>query len=345
MRNIAIALVILLLPGACLAGARAPVVFATFAGDQAQLRNALVLTESIRTFGGAFKDAPVRVYVPESVLKTQDRLVKRFHDYDAEVRTCDAPAAALKFEYARKVFAVAKAEAEAKGAAPVLVYMDDDTVVLDDPREFFLPKGKSFAYRPVMHRNIGSPYAENPSVFWSRVYRVLAVPTAAIFQMKTVADEETIRPYFNAGLIAVRPERGIMKRWVESFTALYSDPAMAEMCGKDPKEHLFLHQAALTGAVLGLLGRGEMTELSESYNYPLFFDKVYPASKEFDSLAGVVTLRYDDYFKDPAPDWEKKLKGPPETISWIAERLGTGQGEGGGASTKMRFRFQHGGRS
>jgi hypothetical protein len=346
MRNIILAsLVLFLLPGACLGGARAPVVFATFAGDQTQLGNAIVLIESIRTFGGAFKDAPIRVYVPERVLKTQDRFVKKFADFDAEVRTCDAPAAVLEFEYARKVFAAAKAEAEAKGVAPVLVWMDDDTVVLADPRELVLSKGKSFAYRPVMHRNIGSLYAEKPSEFWSRVYHVLAVPPAAAFPMKTVADGETIRAYFNAGLLAVRPERGIMKKWSESFAVLCGDPGMVEMCRKDEKLHVFQHQAALAGAVLGFLGRGEMVELSDDYNYPLFFKQMYGATKEFDSLVNVVTLRYESYFEHPAPDWDKELKGPPEQISWLAERFGKGRGAEVNTSTKMRFRFQHGGHS
>jgi hypothetical protein len=346
MRNMVCASIIFLLllaPSVCLGGARASLIFATYAGDETQLSRALVLAESIRTFGGAFKDAPIRVYVPESALKSHDTLWRKLAALGAEVETCDAPAGAHDFEYARKVFAAAKAEAEAKGAAPVLVWMDDDTVVLAEPRELALSRGENLAYRPVTHRNIGSLYAEKPDAFWSRVYRVCAVPQTAIFPMKTAADGATIRPYINAGLLAVRPERGIMKKWAESFTALSSDPAIVAMCAKDKKEHLFLHQAALAGAVLALLGRNEMTELSDGYNYPLFFDHVYGAPAEFNSLTGVVTLRYDTSFQNPAADWDKKLKGPRAAISWLAERFGAGRNSGEGASTKMRFRFQQGG--
>jgi hypothetical protein len=125
---------------------------------------------------------------------------------------------------------------------------------------------------------------------------------------------------------------------------LYRDPALVEMCRKDQRTRVFLHQAALSGAIMNHLKRDEMALLSEGYNYPIFFEQMYGAEKEFNGLEGVVTLRYDVYFRNPAPDWSKKLKGPTATVAWLAERLGRGNGAGNDADTKMRFKFQRGGK-
>jgi hypothetical protein len=346
MRNLILILaMIMIVPGTCRAGAAAPVMFASYAGDAEQLHHTLVLVESVRTFGGRFADAPVRIYAPSSLIKTQQKLVKRFSAFDAEVRSSDAPADARTIPFAGKVFAAMRAEKDAKGAASILVWMDEDTVVLAEPGELALAKSASLGYRPVMHRNIGSLYAEKPDAFWSRVYEKIAVPASAVFPMKTVTGDATVRPYFNAGLLVVRPERGIMKRWAEAFATLYLDPTIVGMCEKDPRLGVFLHQAALSGAILRLVPRNEMAPLPDAYNYPLFFKEMYGADKPYDSIAGVVTIRYDVYFKNPAPDWSKKLKGPEATVSWLAKRLGPAAGEKKGADTKLRYKFQSGGKA
>ena len=139
--------------------------------------------------------------------------------------------------------------------------------------------------------------------------------------MITAADQDTIRPYFNAGLLVVKTKREILRNWAKNFPRLYRDSFFVEICEQDRLKKIFLHQAALVGAILNLLKRDEMVELSPRYNYPLFFKSMYGALKEFDSLEDVVTLRYDIYFRNPAPDWAQKLKGPDEIIPWLKQRL------------------------
>ncbi len=309
--------------GAGAAPARpAPLVFAVFADDAEQLDHALVLTESIRTFAGAWKSAPVWIYAPPELVASQPALVRDLAARKAVVRTSEAPGAALRYPLAAKVFAAARAESVAAGHAEVLAWLDEDTVVLEEPREFRLPQGVSLGYRPVMHRRIGPRYDEPLDEFWSRVYEKLAVPPAAVFPVVTPADSQTVRAYFNAGLLVVRPERGILRRWAEAFPVLYGDTAIVRMCRQDRDKALFLHQVALAGAVLHDLKRAEMRELSPNYNFPLFFKEMYGACREFDSIAGVVTMRYDIYFRAPAPDWRERLQGPPAVVAWLKERLG-----------------------
>jgi hypothetical protein len=140
--------------------------------------------------------------------------------------------------------------------------------------------------------------------------------------MVTPADEQTIRAYFNAGLLVVRPENRILRRWGECFATLYGDSVLAEMCDKDIEKRIFIHQTALVGAVLNHLEKDNMLELPQSYNYPLFFHQQYESTGKFDSLEDVITLRYDVYFRNPDPDWNSKLTGPAHLIKWLGNRLG-----------------------
>ena len=301
---------------------RQPIVFAVFAEDETELSHALILAESIRTFAGTYSDAPIWIYLPQSLVDADPSIHARATAQTAEIKISDAPEASLRFYYARKTFAAAAAETEADGKTALLVWMDEDTVVLTEPTELLLPESAAFGYRPVMHNRSGSLYSKPPDEFWSRLYEVLNVPEEALFPMVTPADRQTIRPYFNAGLLVVRPERGLLREWVEDFRELYRNRFFVDMCANDVKWRIFLHQTALVGPPLRKLKRDEMVELSDRCNYPIFFKAMYGAEKEFDRLDGIVTLRYDVYFQNPDSDWADKLQGPDRVIAWLREHLG-----------------------
>jgi hypothetical protein len=299
-------------------------VFATFAEDADALRNVLLMAESIRTFAGKYKGAPIWVYMPPLLAEQEAEGLRKFERLGVEVETSEAPEAALWFYFAAKVFASAKAEAQAQGRAEILVWLDEDTIMLQEPVEFMLPEGKSLGYRPVMHKNIGLLRSEPVDRFWGRAFELMSVPETSLFPMVTPADGDTIQPYFNAGCLILRPERGLMARWIQNFTVLYGDSLMAEMCKADVKKRIFIHQVALAGAILTHLKREEMLELSSRINYPIFFEQMFGAKHVFDDITGVVTFRHESYFRKPAPDWDKKLKGPADRIAWIKGHLESG---------------------
>ena len=276
---------------------------------------------SIRTFGGEHGNAPVRLYIPEELAAKEKELLKKAAELGVAIHTSRAPSEAGWFYYSSKVFAAARAEADAAGKARYLVWLDDDTVFLDEPDEFLLPDGAALGYRPVMHRNIGSRFDQEIDPFWSRAYRLMGVRPDSLFPMTTPADNERIRPYFNAGCLIVRPERGVLREWPRRFTLLYQDPELVKMCRQDVTKRIFLHQAALTGAILNHLERDEMIELSARFNYPIFFEQMFGAKRIFNDITGVVTFRHESYFRNPDPDWEAKLKGSRDRIAWLKEHL------------------------
>ncbi|MCK4858539.1 MAG: hypothetical protein KAT58_11260 [candidate division Zixibacteria bacterium] len=298
------------------------IIFATCAESEEELLHTRFLAESIRAFAGRFSDAPVWVYVPKSLAGTVAGEMNRFRALRVEIKTSSTPDEARWFYFAGKVFAAGKAEAAAVATAAVLVWMDEDTIVLQEPTDFVLGSEIGFAYRPVTHNRSGSLYAEPPDPFWNRIYKKLSIDLESLFPMVTPADRQTIRAYFNAGLLVVRPQRGILRKWGESFKVLYRDSVLVDMCREDVTKRIFLHQAALVGAVLNRLAKDAMLELSDRYNYPVFFKKMFGAESEFDSIEDVITFRYDIYFRNADTNWSRQLKGTAHLISWLKERLG-----------------------
>ncbi len=299
-----------------------PLVFASFAEDEEQLDHIYYLAESIREFGGKAKNAPIWLYLADYNNLDLEQTRERFKSLNVEVFSSSAPDEALKFYFAGKVFASGLCEKRAENEYDYLVWMDDDTIVLQEPTEFLLDPNISFAYRPVMHNRSGTLYGKPPNPFWARIYEVLDIKSESLFEMTTPADQQKVNAYFNAGLLVVRPQKGILQKWSEDFEKLYTDSTLVRMCQEDITNKIFIHQTALVGAALNTLSRSEMIELDEEYNYPLFFEQMFGANREFGSIEGIKTLRYDIYFRDPDPEWDKKIKGPEKQVEWLKERLG-----------------------
>jgi hypothetical protein len=297
------------------------VVIGIFAETRDEVQPVFTMAASLRQFGGKLKDIPVRLYVADYGDIDTSAIADQAKQLGIEIRTSTAPEAARWLFFSGKVYASAQAEREAEDNADVLVWMDIDTIVLQEPSAFLLEPGISFAYRPVMHNRSGTLYGQPPGPFWNRIYDDLKIDRSKLYEMTSPADQQKINAYYNAGLLVLRPEKHILRNWVTDFETLYTDSVLVNMCKENIENRIFLHQTALVG-LLNNLDRSEMVELSDQYNYPLFFEQMFGAAREFGSIENVATLRYESYFRDPDPEWDKKLKGPRDRVAWLLEHLG-----------------------
>jgi hypothetical protein len=96
---------------------------------------------------------------------------------------------------------------------------------------------------------------------------------------------------------------------------------LAALCRQDRTRSLFLHQAALTGAILHAVAPDEMRPLPPQYNYPLFFDRQYGAIHAYDCLDDVITARIVVDERRLAAEWIHDLKGPATKVEWIRTHL------------------------
>jgi hypothetical protein len=301
---------------------RPSLTYAVCAWHDAQVPEALALAESIRSFAGNLSRAPIRLYLLENSVTSDPSLARKCEELGVALFSFRTRPEDLTYPFAAKIIAAARAEEELAGKTDILVWMDPDTVVWREPHDFLLDKQIALGYRPVSHKLLGSSIDQPPDDFWSRLYSLLGVKPESFFPMITPVDRKTIRPYFNAGLLVLRPERGVLRKWLDAFNLVSADPVLQGMCRQDQRKRIFLHQAALAGAVLTSLGREAMTELSEAYNYPLNLHAQVPADRRLTTLDGLTTLRYDESEKVAALLEQSGLSG--ERVQWLLSHFPAG---------------------
>jgi len=301
------------------------VVFACAIDYAQQIPQAVILARSIRTFGGALSASPIRLYFPAGSPEPTGDLRADLSQLGVEIRWYEVPGVAAPYALGGKPYAAARAEADAVGSTDLLVLLAPNTLMFAEPVELLLPAGKEMGFSPVHHQNVGSWYEEAPDEWWTRIFRVLGVSRSALWPMETLADRKIVRPYFSSGSLVVRPDRGLMAAWARAFTALAGDADVARMSA-DGLRNVFLHQAALAGAMVAELPRESMLQLSYRYNYPLFFDRFFGAVYPFDSLEDVATMRYEFAFEDLPEGWREDVTAPAEVLDWITRQFA---GEGG----------------
>ena len=282
-------------------------------------KKALLLIESIRAFAASVSRAPIWCFI----LGDERGISKKTHDslsaLDAVLIHFETGARTPQFPFIRKALIAAKAEATAQGKVDLLVWLDTDTVVLQEPKEFLLKEDKSLGYRPVHHTNIGSRYGDPLDSFWIQIYRYCQVSEDHVFPMTTHVDGIRIRPYFNAGLLVVRPERRLLQIWRDTFLRIYNAAEFQELYKKDERYTVFMHQAVLAGTILSMLRTDEIEELPSTYNYPLHLYQEDVTVHRPASLEELKTFRYEDFFENS--EWQKIIPAGKPLKQWIAERL------------------------
>jgi len=294
-------------------------IIATYAQDKSDFHWAMVMFESIDSFAGQYKAMPRWLYLVDPTPEMETLAVNQQSRYGYQIKKSSTPPQAANLFYAGKVYASALAEKEAAGQCACLAWLDPDIVFVKPAVMFELPDNITLGYRPVMHQLIGSSYDQAPDSFWSRLYNLLDVPDSAIFPMITPVGESKIRAYFNAGMIIVRPEKGILRGWPSAFEKLYTDSTIMAMVKSDRLKAIFLHQTALAGNILTKITRADMLEIPPTYNYPLNLADKYPQDKKPVSLDNLVMFRHDGIFTTAA-DFAKVDDGS-QILAWLKQRL------------------------
>jgi hypothetical protein len=276
---------------------------------------AQIVIESLRAFGGALRDCEVWAFVLDP-----DRVSAALPGLERVRRLPLArPEGCPPYPFAEKVSACARAEDMAGPKVRSLVWLSLDCLIVNPPILFDLapspdaPRADA-AFRPVHHRNIGSPAHEPLDDFWQGVYRALAVEEMH-HTVESFADGQTLRPYFNTHCFAFNPQVGLARVWLDRFATLVSDQSFQAGPCRDALHKIFLHQAILSTLVAKRLDWERVRLLPPEYNYPLNLLDEMPANLRPPTLNSLVSAVYEDSFP-----WGKiEIKEPLR--SWLRHRL------------------------
>jgi hypothetical protein len=269
-----------------------------------------LFAKSIRTFGGTLSECPLWVLMPESEHEISEELKEQLKSLGIKIILYEIDPDVLKFPFAGYVRAAAVAESLAKEKATFLAWMGMDTLILKGPTHLLLDDNKIMGYRPVHHTLIGSIYDKPVDLFWELIYEKCRVSSDKIFPMHTHVDHNILRPYFNAGYVILRPEKGLLLTWWDYFKKLYKNPSFEEFYKKNKLYSIFMHQAVLAGVILSMTEREKLQELPFTYNYPLHLYDESPSDLRPQNVNDLVTVRYEApsvletfAFQNPLKSW------------------------------------------
>ena len=287
--------------------------------DRASERRVILLIESIRAFGGSLSQIPIWCFTLGNEKKLSGTTKHRLLALNTTFINFKTDTEIPQFPFIRKALLNAQAESMAQGKTDLLVWLNTDTIILQEPKKFLLQDSKSLGCRPVHHTIIGSRYDESLDPFWTQIYRYCGVSENHVFPMMTHIDGTRIRPYFNAGLLVVRPEKHLLQTWRDTFLKIYKAIEFQELFKEDERYTVFMHQAVLTGIVLSTLHTDEIEELPTTYNYPLHLYEKDITDHRPSCLEELVTFRYEDFFE--SSEWKNRIPAREPLKKWIAERL------------------------
>lgn len=292
--------------------------FACLATAGEMEKQVLLLARSIRTFAGRYASSPILVLIPQGTPELSHETLVELTDLEVHLVRFDVDPAVLAFPFGTKVIAAAAAESHATSQAGLLVWMDSDSIVIREPGALLIDENKALGYRPVDHTLIASRYADPLDDFWRLIYHECAVSDQSIFPMTTSVDRVQIRPYFNAGMLVVRPENGLLVQWANSFARLFLQPAFSVIFKQNQLYKIFFHQAVLAGIILSTLPHKAMQMLPYRVNYPLHMTASYPVEYRPTTMNELITCRYDIAFEED--EWPETIMIEEPLKSWLLHK-------------------------
>ena len=233
--------------------------FATYATSKNDLLCNYILANSIHEFAGNLSDIPLRIYVSSEI--DIENEIERFAGLNAIFLQYPK---ARRFRYAFKSAAASACEADVKTGD--VIWLDRHMIVLNPCESLLLSPLEQLAYRPPHLKILGASVDEPINEMWAMVYKIAGVDDSARFPVFTEVDRKEIWIYIKGDHFSFRAEAGIMREWDALFNQLAEHQDMKPFLDEGVKT--YLHQIALTLAVLKTQNRNTLKLLPNLYGYP-----------------------------------------------------------------------------
>jgi len=289
---------------------------------------ARLLCESIRTFGGRYRNAPILAISPRPGLALGPEA--RAHLEELGVTYVAEPLNQTGSPYGSINRIVAGAWAETFSSRPYLVVLDTDTVFLGEPDFVRADAG----VRPVDLKGSASSGPGDPQdAYWIRMCGFGGIEPSRLPMIDTTIDKVTIRASYNGGFAVVRRDLGILQRTRDVFFASLEDDlrpragtdldilASTGSVGIEASEWWGSSQAALSVAIWSRTS--DVHIFDERYNIPLHIladpRQSWPMSRK------PILLHYH-YLGEPQYQAQflqalARIGCSPDVVRWIEERF------------------------
>lgn len=291
---------------------------------------ARLLCESIRTFGGRYRDAPILAVSPRPRLALGPEA--RAYLEALGVTCVVEPLNETGKPYGTINRIVAGAWAEAFAQRPYLVLLDTDTIFVGEPNFVRADAG----VRPVDVKGSASSGNGDPlEDYWERLCGFMGIDLSRLPMISTTIDKVPIRASYNGGFTVVRRDLGILQRTREIFFASLDEDlrplagrelnvfASTGSVGLEASEWWGSSQAALSVAIWSRTS--DVYTYDERYNIPL--NNLTGPGSSWPLRPGFrpVLLHYhhltEREYRDQLRQAMTRIGCSPDRIEWIEQRL------------------------
>ncbi|MCI0513614.1 MBL fold metallo-hydrolase [candidate division KSB1 bacterium] len=287
-------------------------VFVTYVGNEDQVRKALILVQSIREFGGQYRNCPIYI-----VVDTAGVAGYRLNLHGLLTVPVQIDASVRGYPYAIKAFAAAAVETLVADTTHTLLWFDPETILIQEPKLFELKKHAGVALRPVFLVNqIGLPPGAPLDAFWRRIYQATGVDSTRVPVVETLVERQKIRAYYNCGIFAVQPRRGIFREWARVMTELLADQKFQRAACHDFRHRIFLHQAVVSAIIISRCPAHEIRLLPPHAVYPLQQHPKISPKLQAKTMNDVIALIHESAWNEPQ-DWRKILPCREPLRTWL----------------------------
>jgi len=265
------------------------------------ITNATALAKSIRLFGGTFSSCPIIAVTPRDEPVSSSTLMAL---EQCGVTYAKAPFASKKqFPHANKISAGVFIEIIA--STTYLVFLDTDSLILNEPTLFFLSEDEDIGLTPVWAKGIGCSGPSDASMqLWRAAFTEFEknIPDERVV---TILEGEQIIPYYNSGMILTKKKDKFYSHWHSVFDHLISKVSIINILNPPCLSHykynplMFIEQFSLAVAVGAYLKRVKI--LPATYNCPLHHKETLSAAYQntFFDLDHVVQWHHNNYLHSP----------------------------------------------
>lgn len=289
---------------------------------------ARLLCESIRTFGGRYRNAPILAISPRPGLALGPEA--RGHLEALGVTYAAEPLNQTGSPYGTINRIVAGAWAETFSSRPYLVVLDTDMILVAEP-DF---SRADVGVRPVDVKGSASSGAGDlQDAYWVRMCGFGGIEPSRLPMIETTVDKVRIRASYNGGFAVVRRDLGILQRTRDVFFASLEDDlrpragtgldilASTGSVGIEASEWWGSSQAALSVAIWSK--SSDVHTFDERYNIPLH---ILANPGQPWRMGGKPILLHYHYLAEPRYQAQlhqalARIGCSPEVAGWIEERL------------------------
>ena len=220
----------------------------------------LLLLRSLRMFGGSFANVPVFAYQPRKHFKISNRTKKELKKLD--VILIDEVLNKKYKYYALANKPIVCAHAEENLAYNQIVFLDSDTLVLNEPKALLLGKGYDVGLAPVYSKGIGIFDEKDDNFdYWSSLFNIIGSNINGQPTISTLLDDEKILGYWNSAVITSKKSSGLYCKWRDNLFKVLD-------VGLKPKSSIYFVEESTVSATI-LAEKSNIFSLPVSHNFPL----------------------------------------------------------------------------